>query len=145
MNDARSGQGVKMKMKHYLSVVAPTLIVLGSAAFGAGMERPSLSEAPLSAQAQSSPAQEDKGKSTPPAEDAPLTREQVLKEGPTALEQNCNKCHGSDKWEGTSRDHDGWAAIVKEMSRQMDEAKMKPMSNRTTNLIVDYLTLTHPQ
>jgi hypothetical protein len=83
--------------------------------------------------------------SAPPAEDAPLTREQIAKEGPVALKQNCTKCHGSDKWEGTNRDREGWAAIVKQMSRQMADAKMLPMSERTTNLIIDYLALSQPQ
>ena len=36
--------------------------------------------------------------------DAPLTREQILKQGPAALQANCTKCHLADKWEGTNRD-----------------------------------------
>lgn len=80
-----------------------------------------------------------------PADETPLTREQILKDGPVALEKNCLGCHLADKWEGTSRDRDGWAAIVGEMSKQMTDAKMPKMSEKTFNLIVDYLTLTHPQ
>ena len=91
------------------------------------------------------PAQADQGKDAPPADDAPLTRDQILKEGPAALEQNCLQCHLADKWEGTNRDHNGWAASVREMARLMAEAGMPPMSERTTRLIVDYLTLTRPQ
>ncbi len=82
---------------------------------------------------------------SPTGQDAPLTRAEIIKQGPAALEQNCTKCHGSDKWEGTSRDHDGWAAIVATMQTQMAQAQMSPMNDRTTNLIVGYLTLTHPQ
>lgn len=77
--------------------------------------------------------------------DAPLTRDQILKQGPAALEKNCIGCHLADKWEGTNRDRDGWAVIVTEMSKLMDEAKMPHMSEKTYNLIVDYLALTRPQ
>ncbi len=139
-----------MKMRHDVVAAAFSIALLGSAVAGAVEERSpfsaSTSAAPVSSllpmQIQVLAGQE---KSTPSATDASLTREQILKEGPSALQQNCTKCHGSDKWEGTNRDHDGWAAIVKEMSRQMAEAQMPPMSDRTTNLIIEYLTLTHPQ
>ena len=57
--------------------------------------------------------QAEQQKPVPPADDAPLTREQILKQGPAALQQNCTRCHGSDKWEGTNRDHDGWRPVCK--------------------------------
>lgn len=133
-----------MRIRHYLAVIALALIVLGSAAAGADLKWSSVPEAHISAPRQS-PAQAHEGQDAPPADDAPLTRDQILKQGPAALEQHCTQCHQSDKWEGTNRDHDGWAAIVREMARQMAESQMPPMNEKTTNLIVDYLTLTRPQ
>lgn len=133
-----------MKLKYQVVVAAFVVAAVGSAAAGATAGQSSVSEArhfsPLH-----TAIQENKQKDVPPPEDAPLTRDEVLKQGPLALQQNCNRCHGSDKWEGTNRDRDGWAAIVNEMSRQMSLAQMPPMSARTTNIIIDYLTLTHPQ
>jgi mono/diheme cytochrome c family protein len=85
------------------------------------------------------------GVAASPAEEAPLTREQILKEGPAAVEKNCIGCHLADKWEGTNRDRDGWVVIVTEMSKLMDEAKMPRMEDKTFNLIVDYFALTRPQ
>lgn len=74
-----------------------------------------------------------------------LSREQILKQGPEALEKHCVGCHLADKWEGTSRDRDGWSAIVTEMAKLMDTAGKPKMDDKTFDLIVDYLTLTHPQ
>ena len=123
-----------MRMSQFLTVMALALIALGSASAGV------LPFAPSQAATQAG-----EGKDAPPADEAPPTRAQILKEGPAALEQHCTYCHQPDKWEGTNRDHDGWAAIVREMSRQMVEARMPPMNDRTANLIVGYLTLTRPQ
>jgi hypothetical protein len=77
--------------------------------------------------------------------EGPLTREEILKQGPEALEKNCIGCHLADKWEGTNRDRDGWAAIVTEMAKLMADADKPRMSEKTFNLIVDYLALTRPQ
>jgi hypothetical protein len=133
-----------MRMRRYVVVTALASIVLGSAAAGAGVERSSVAKTSLSARSQS-PAQADGGKDAPPADGAPLTRDEILKQGPAALEQNCTQCHLSEKWEGTSRDREGWAAIVNEMARLIAEAQMPPMSEKTAKLVVDYLTLTRPQ
>ena len=135
-----------MKRRHAV-VASFALIAVGSAAAGI-VEKSSASVTTSVAYAvHASPsqmqAQTIQARQVPP--DAPLTREEIIKQGPAALEQNCNKCHGSDKWEGTNRDHDGWAAIVATMSAQMAQAQMPPMSDKTANLIVDYLTLTRPQ
>lgn len=132
-----------MKLRHYEVVAALGLMVLGSAAFGAGLEK--LSSATTPVVTTSAPSQEPPQAAPDKPADAPLTRAEILKQGPTALEQNCNKCHGSDKWEGTNRDKAGWNAIVTEMSRQMDVAQMPPLSEKTFNVIVGYLALTHPQ
>ncbi len=133
-------------MRRYLIVVSLALVAVASAAAGTSIEQ--LSAAPAASivsRVHSAPPQAEREKSVPPATDAPLTRGEIIKQGPTALEQNCNKCHGADKWEGTNRDHEGWAAIVATMSAQMAQAQMQPMSDKTANLIVDYLTLTRPQ
>jgi hypothetical protein len=134
-------------MRHDVVAAAITLVVLGSAASGAVVERPlsSSERSYLISAASSIQAEPKQEKPAPPADDAPPTRAQILKEGPTALQQNCTKCHGSDKWEATNRDREGWAAIVNEMARQMANAKMPPMSQRTTNIIIDYLALSQPQ
>ncbi len=137
-----------MKRRHAV-VASLALIAMGSAAAGV-VETSSASVATSAAYVGHTapsqiPAQAVQERQVPPAPDAPLTREEIIKQGPAALEQNCNKCHGSDKWEGTNRDHDGWAAIVATMSAQMAQAQMPPMSDKTANLIVDYLTLTRPQ
>ncbi|HEY0264505.1 MAG TPA: hypothetical protein VGC07_08275 [Granulicella sp.] len=132
-----------MKMRHHVAAASLALAVVGSAAASTVMEKASASAATFATS--SAPSQAEQGNPVPPAADAPLTRDQILKQGPAALEQNCNKCHGPDKWEGTNRDHNGWAAIVATMSGQMADAQMPPMSDKTTNLIIDYLTLTHPQ
>ena len=129
-------------MRHHLAVASLALIAAGSAAAGAIAEKTSTTAETSAVSAVHSAPSSIRVQAE---QHASLTREEILKEGPAALEQNCTKCHGSDKWEGTNRDHDGWAAIVNEMSRQMAQAQMPPMSERTTNLIVDYLTLTHPQ
>lgn len=140
-------------MKQDIVAASFALVVVGFvglAASGAVVEPSSASTAAYATVAalpspSQTPAQADQKKSDPPGDAAPLTRDETIKQGPTALEQNCMKCHGSDKWEGTNRDHDGWAAIVNEMSGQMNQAKMPPMSDKTTNLIIDYLTLIQPQ
>lgn len=132
-----------MRTRHFLVLMALASIVLGSAATRAQVERSSVEVRP-SAPSQSS-GQAGKGRDAPPADDASPTRDQILKEGPVALEQNCLQCHGPDKWEGTNRDREGWNATVREMSRQMVEAQLPRMSERTTNVIVGYLTLTRPQ
>ncbi len=137
-----------MKLRRCVIVALP-LIVSGSAAFGVVADGAS-SSAPTSAVAAIPlvsthiQAQAEQEKPAPPAADGPRTRDQILKEGAAALQENCIACHGPDKWEGTNRDRDGWAAIVSEMSRQMAEAQMR-MSDETANLIIDYLTLTRPQ
>jgi hypothetical protein len=124
-------------MKHHAVLGSLALVALGSVATAAVVNR--------STTAMAAPVHAVHAMAAQAASDAPLTRDVIIKEGPTALDQNCTKCHGSDKWEGTSRDHEGWAAIVATMQAQMAQAKMPPMSDRTTNLIVDYLTLAHPQ
>ncbi len=123
-----------MKIKHHIAATALALIALGGTSSGAGREEPSVPSAQS--------AQEERGV---PAADAPLTREQILEQGPAALETNCMGCHLADKWESTYRNRDGWVAIVTEMSNLMDDAQMPRMSDETFNLIVDYLALTHPQ
>jgi hypothetical protein len=130
-------------------VAAFAIILLGLASASAVLEGASSSTTASVAYASTAGSQVEAKveheKSDRPVNNAPLTRQQILKEGPVALQQNCTKCHGTDKWEGTNRDRDGWAAIVKEMSQQMTLAKMPPMSDRTTNVIIDYLALTQPQ
>jgi mono/diheme cytochrome c family protein len=128
-------------MKQHAMLASFALIAVGCAAAGAIAEKSSASGA------NSVSTIHEAWQQTPPAagQSAPPTRAEIIKDGPTALEQNCTKCHGPDKWEGTSRDHDGWAAIVATMQTQMAQAQMPPMNDRTTNLIVGYLTLTHPQ
>ncbi len=133
-------------MRRHTVVASLALVAVGSAAACAVVETPSVQAATPTAAAvhvSHTPAQTGQGKQAAP--DAPLTRDEIIKQGPATLEQNCMKCHGSDKWEGTNRDHDGWAAIVATMSAQMNQAQMPPMSDRTANLIVEYLTLTRPQ
>ena len=137
-----------MKMRHHAAATTLALMVFGSVAIGADMKKPSIPIAsihfePSLIRVQAD--QEKQEKSAPAESEAPLTRDQILKQGPEALEKNCVGCHLSDKWEGTSRNRDGWAAIVKEMSNLMDEAEMPHMNDKTFNLIVDYLTLTRPQ
>jgi hypothetical protein len=89
--------------------------------------------------------QTDQEKLDTAQKDSPLTREEILKQGPPALEKHCIGCHLADKWEGTNRDRDGWSVIVAEMSKLMDDAKKPPMDDKTFNLVVDYLSLTRPQ
>jgi mono/diheme cytochrome c family protein len=135
-------------MTRYIAAALP-LVVSASTAFGfvlngsssspAASAAPAIPLAPSHMQAQA--AQEQPA---PRASDAPRTRDQILKEGAAALQENCIACHGPDKWEGTNRDRDGWTAIVNEMARQMAEAQMR-MSEETANLIIDYLVLTRPQ
>jgi hypothetical protein len=136
---------MEMKYKYEVAAATLALTILGTAAFGTNVERLVLAATNAGIQGNLQSEAQDQNKSDPPAKDTPLTRAEIIKQGPGALEHNCTRCHGSDKWEGTNRDHDGWAAIVKEMSRQMTMAQMPPMSNKTTNLIIDYLSLTHPQ
>lgn len=123
-----------MKIKDRAAVIALALIVVGATSSGAGGEATS---APSAQGVQA-------GRGIPVA-DAPLTREQILEQGPAALEMNCTACHLADKWEGTYRNRDGWVAIVTEMSNLMTAAQMPQMSDETFNLIVDYLALTRPQ
>lgn len=117
-----------MKTRHHAAFKLLAIILLASASFV------------LVAQDKSA-----QDKSDPTTKDAPLSREEILKQGPDALQKNCVGCHLADKWEGTNRDRDGWAAIVAEMAKLMDDAKMAKMNDKTFNLIVDYLTLTRPQ
>jgi mono/diheme cytochrome c family protein len=137
-----------MKIRHYVVTMLP-LIVSASTAFGVVADA-STSSAAMSA-ASAVPlapshlqAQARQEKPAPPAARAPRTRDQILKEGEAAMQEHCVACHGPDKWEGTNRDREGWAAIVSEMSRQMAEAQMR-MSEETASLIIDYLALTRPQ
>jgi mono/diheme cytochrome c family protein len=125
-----------MQMTRFAAAALP--LVVSATAFGV-VAASAISLAPSHIQAQA--AQE---KPAQRASDAPRTRDQILKEGAAALQENCIACHGPDKWEGTNRDRDGWTAIVNEMARQMAEAQMR-MSEETANLIIDYLVLTRPQ
>ena len=125
-----------MEIRQHVIVASFALIAVGYAAVSSIAEMSSVSTT-------SSSSIHEAWQQT--SQDAPPTRAEIIKQGPAALEQNCTKCHGSDKWEGTSRDHDGWAAIVATMQTQMAQAQLPPMSDKTTNLIVSYLTLTHPQ
>jgi mono/diheme cytochrome c family protein len=135
-----------MTMTHHVVAALP-LIVSVSIAFGVVLDGSSSSPAASAATAVAmapSHKQVQAKQEQPPAAGASRTRDQILKEGPAALQENCIACHGPDKWEGTSRNRDGWAAIVSEMSRLMAEAQMR-MSDETANLIIDYLALTRPQ
>lgn len=137
-----------MKMRHCVVAALP-LIVSASTAFGVVASGSSSSAATHTASAiplapSHVQGQAEQKKPAPPAAGTPRTRDQILKEGAAALQENCIACHGPDKWEGTNRDRNGWAAIVSEMSRQMAEAQMQ-MSDETANLIIDYLALTRPQ
>ncbi len=136
-----------MKIKHFTGTAVLALIVLGSVAIGADTKKTyvltqssELSLTPVQAEQEKKQEKSDSASS-----EAPLTREQILKLGPEALEKNCIGCHLADKWEGTNRDRNGWAAIVEEMSKLMDDAEMPHMNDKTFNLIVDYLALTRPQ
>lgn len=133
----------KQTVRCALIVMALALLIVASAAARADMDEGSVQRMRSFAPSQSE-APAGSGKDAQ-SDDAPPTREQILKEGPVALQQHCMECHQQDKWEGTNRDRDGWTAIVMEMSRQMVEARMPPMSERTANVIVSYLTLTRPQ
>lgn len=129
-----------MEIRQRVMLASFALIAVGCVAAGAIAEKSSSTPSSVSGVHEAwQQAQPQAG------QDAPLTRAEIIKQGPAALEQNCTKCHGSDKWEGTSRDHDGWAAIIATMQTQMSQAQLPPMSDRTTSLIVGYLTLTHPQ
>lgn len=85
------------------------------------------------------------GAAAPAAQETKLTREEILKQGPPALEKHCIGCHLADKWEGTSRDREGWTAIVDEMAKLAETASKPKMDEKTYNLVIDYLTLTRPQ
>lgn len=138
-----------MKMRRHTVAVTLALIALGSTATGADVKKSSVSSASTHFEPSLIPVQADpekkQEKSDSSKPDAPLTREQILKLGPEALEKNCIGCHLADKWEGTNRDRNGWSAIVQEMSKLMDEEGMPHMNDKTFNLIVDYLALTRPQ
>jgi Spy/CpxP family protein refolding chaperone len=120
-------------MKSHVVLGSLAAMMLGCAAAGAVIDSP----------AQTAAANSPAGAQAAP--DTMPTRDQIIKEGPDALEHNCTKCHGSDKWEGTNRDRDGWAAIVASMQGQMAQAQMPPLNERTVNVIIGYLALTHPQ
>jgi hypothetical protein len=136
-----------MKTKLYLSAAVLAGVILSSTAIGSDFEASPLRTAsraaafaprpPSGTPVQAAPA--------PTSDDSAGKRDQILKDGPPALEKNCLGCHLADKWEGTNRDRDGWTAIVAEMSKLMDDAKMPHMNDKTFNLIVEYLALTRPQ